>query len=93
MATDESSNTATAPQMGQAEMQALADRLYNRAASVVMRDQPEQQRDLRAAASIVLTNVSLIRRLAHLQAELRRAADATQDESTERHLRELLGGA
>jgi hypothetical protein len=92
MATDDSSNATTTPQMGDAEMSALADRLRARADSIVFRDQPEQARDLRAAASIITTNVSLIRRLAHLQAELRRAADATKDESTERHLRELLGG-
>jgi hypothetical protein len=92
MADSDSTNATPTPQMGDAELSALADRLRNRADSVVMRDQPEQQRDLRAAASIVLTNASLIRRLAHLQSELRRAADETTDESTERHLRELLGG-
>jgi hypothetical protein len=92
MADSEPTNTSTTPQMGQAEMSALADRLRNRADSVVMRDQPEQQRDLRAAASLVMTTASLIRRLTHLQGELRRAADETQDETTERHLRELLGG-
>jgi hypothetical protein len=59
---------------------------------MVMRDQPEQQRDLRSAASLIMTTASLIRRLTHLQGELRRAADKTEDESTERHLRELLGG-
>jgi len=31
--------------------------------------------------------------LARLRAEIRRAADSTEDESTERYLRELLGGA
>jgi hypothetical protein len=92
MADSEPTNPAPTPQMGQAEMSALADRLRNRADSVVMRDQPEQQRDLRAAASLIMTTASLIRRLTHLQGELRRAADATEDESTERHLRELLGG-
>ena len=92
MATEDDTNHNPSPQMGRAEMSALAERLRNRADSVVMRDQPEQQRDLRAAASIVLTNASLIRRLAHLQVELRRAANETTDEGTERHLRELLGG-
>ncbi len=80
------------PPIGDAEMSALAERLRNRANSVLLRDQPEQQRDLRAAASVIMTNTSLIRRLAHLQGELRRAADETKDESTERHLRDLLGG-
>jgi hypothetical protein len=92
MADSDSTNASSAPQMGQAEMSALVDRLRNRADSVVMRDQPEQQRDLRSAASLVMTTASLIRRLAHLQGELRRAADETKDESTERHLRELLAG-
>jgi hypothetical protein len=93
MAENDSTNATPAPQMGQAEMQALAERPRNRAASVLFKDQPEQGRDLEAAASIIMANVSLIRRLAHLQAELRRAADATEDEATERHLRDLLGGA
>jgi hypothetical protein len=53
---------------------------------VLFRDQPEQQRDLHAAAVA-------IDQLIQLLAEIRRAADATQDESTERHLREMLGGA
>jgi hypothetical protein len=92
MADSESTNATSTPQMGDAEMSALADRLRARADSVLFKDQPEQARDLRAAASIIMTNVSLVRRLAHLQAELRRAAAATEDESTERHLRELLGG-
>jgi len=48
---------------------------------VLMRDQPEQQRDLHTAAA-----------LANRLANLRHAADSTEDESTERHLRELLGG-
>jgi hypothetical protein len=71
--------------MGQAEMTALAARLRARADSVLFRDQPEQARDLRSSAV-------LIDELVRLRAELRRAADATEDESTERHLRELLGG-
>jgi hypothetical protein len=35
----------------------------------------------------------LIERLVHLLAEIPRAADATEDEATEGHLREMLGGA
>jgi hypothetical protein len=87
MATDKSSNTTpTPPIVGQAEMAALATRLRARADSVLFRDQPEQARDLRSAAV-------LVDELVRLRAELRRAADTTEDESTEHHLRELLGGS
>jgi hypothetical protein len=72
--------------MGPAEISGLARRLNARAESVLLRDQPEQQSDMRMAAR-------LIERLVHLIAEIRRAADSTQDESTERHLREMVGGA
>jgi len=68
------------------EMHGLAKRLRARAESVLLRHQPEQHRDLVTAASH-------IEHLVHLLAEIRRAADATQDESTERHLCEILGGA
>jgi hypothetical protein len=87
MADSEPSNATPASQiLKPAELSALAGRLRARAESVLMRDQPEQQRDM-------LTAVSLVMRLIHLQAEIRRAADATEDEATERHLREILGGA
>jgi hypothetical protein len=87
MATQDSSNTPRASQlMTPEEMRGLARRLTARADSVLMRDQPHQANDLRQSAS-------LIERLAHVLAEIRRAADATEDESTERHLRELVGGA
>jgi len=86
MGTNETTNTTPTPQMGPAEMSGLARRLYARADSVLLRDQPEQQSDMRSAAR-------LIEHLVHLRAEIRRAADATKDESTERHLREMLGGA
>jgi hypothetical protein len=79
------SNTTPTPQMGQAEMSALASRLRARAGSVLLRDQPEQARDLRSAAVAV-------EHLVHLRSEIRHAADSTEDESTERHLRELVGG-
>ena len=78
-------NTTPAPQMGPGELTALARRLRARADSVLFRDQPEQQRDLRAAAAV-------IDQLLALHAEIRTAADATSDEATERHLREMLGG-
>jgi hypothetical protein len=64
----------------------LPGRLTARADSVLYRDQPHQAADMRAAAA-------LIEHLVHLFAEIRRAADATEDEGTERHLHELLGGA
>jgi hypothetical protein len=79
-------NTTPVPQMGPAEMSGLARRLHARADSVLFRDQPEQQSDMRTAAR-------LIEHLVHLRAEIRRAVDSTEDESTERYLRELLGGA
>jgi hypothetical protein len=86
MADSEPTNATPASQiLKPAELSALAARLRARAESVLMRDQPEQQRDM-------LTAVSLVMRLIHLQAEIRRAADATEDEATERHLREMLGG-
>jgi hypothetical protein len=86
MTDSDPSNPSPIPQMGQAEMTALATRLRARANSVLLRDQPEQARDLRSSAV-------LIDELMRLRAELRRAADETEDESTERHLRELLGGS
>ena len=85
MVTQDSTSTSPAPQMGQGELTALALRLRARADSVLMRDQPHQQTDMRTAAS-------LIERLVHLLAEIRTAADATEDEATERHPREMLGG-
>ena len=85
MDANETTNTTPTPQMGPAEMSGLARRLYARADSVLLRDQPEQQSDMRAAAR-------LIERHIHVLAEIRRAADSTGDESTERHLREMLGG-
>jgi hypothetical protein len=134
-------------------MRGLAHRLRARAQSVLLRHQPEQHRDLLAAASLIeglarsadllvditdtdgkvnrsvplreaigddeveyqdcrqtllaegkcttgggaapLYHLTLAgtEELARLRAEIRRAADATEDESTERRLRELLGGA
>ena len=82
-------NKSTSPAiqtLSPAEMSGLARRLQARADSVLLRDQPEQQSDMRAAAR-------LVERLVNLLAELRRTADTTEDEATERHLRELLGGA
>ena len=84
--THDSTSTGTASQMTPDDMRGLAARLRARAGSVLMKDQPHQAGDLRQAAG-------LIGHLVHLRAEIRRAADATKDESTERHLREMLGGA
>jgi hypothetical protein len=81
----DSEPTTPTPQMGRPEMLAIGARFRARADSVLMRDQPQQAGDLRTAAR-------LIEHLAHVLAEIRRAADATEDESTELHLRELLGG-
>jgi len=85
-ATDDSSNCTPMPQLTPDEMRGLAARLRARADSVLMRDQRHQAADLRQAAT-------LIDQLASLTAEIRRAADATEDEATERPLREMLGGA
>ena len=51
MATQDSSNTTTVPQMRPAELSALAKRVRNRAESIVLRDQPEMQRDMQTAAA------------------------------------------
>jgi len=70
MATEYSSNTAPTPQMTPAELSALASRLRNRANSALLHDQPEQQRDLRAAAQV-------IDQLLRLRAEIRATAAVT----------------
>jgi len=46
MATQDSSNATPVPQMSPAELSALAKRVRNRAESIVLRDQPEMQRDM-----------------------------------------------
>src|SRR5713101_5116474 len=53
MATEYSSNTTPVPQMSPAELSALAKRLRNRAESIVLRDQPEMQRDMQTAAGVI----------------------------------------
>ena len=53
MATEDSSDATRAPQMTPQEMRGLAARLRARAQSVLMKDQPEQQRDLLAAAGLI----------------------------------------
>jgi hypothetical protein len=52
-ATREPTSTTTPQQMSRAELSALAKRLRNRAESIVLRDQPEMQRDMLTAAGVV----------------------------------------
>jgi hypothetical protein len=73
MATDDSSNATPVPQMTPGEMRGLAARLRARAQSVLLRDQPEQQRDLQTAAG-------LIEHLVHLRGEIRRLMNEVRDE-------------
>ena len=84
MATEDSSNTTPVPQMGPAEMSGLARRLRARAESVLLRDQPEQQRDLRAAAGLIEQHVSVL-------ADIQRLADEVRDEVEQQYLRDILG--
>jgi hypothetical protein len=83
MDTDDSTSTGPTPQMRPEEMRGLAKRLRARADSVLMRDQPHQQRDLRQAAS-------LIEQLASLTAEILTSA-AVIDGLT--RLLDVMGGA
>ncbi len=53
MATEHSSNATPVPQMSPEELSALAKRLRNRAESIVLRDLPEMQRDMLAAAGVI----------------------------------------
>jgi hypothetical protein len=53
IATEDSSNATAVPQMRPAELSALAKRLRNRAESMVLRDQPELQRDMRTAGDVI----------------------------------------
>ncbi len=82
MATQEPTSTTASQQMTPAELTALAARLRNRANSVLMRDQREQQRDLRAAAQV-------IDQLLQLHAEIRATAAVTDGLS---RLLEIAGG-
>jgi hypothetical protein len=63
MATHDSTSTSPTPQMRPDEMRGLAKRLRARADSVLLRDQPHQQNDLRTAAT-------LIEQFANLSAEI-----------------------
>jgi len=76
MATEDSSNTPSTPQLTPEEMRGLAARLRARAQSVLLRHQPEQHRDLLTAASLIdqladltteiLSSAAVIDRLARL---------------------------
>ena len=83
-ATDQPTNTPSSPQS--AELSGLARRLQARADSVLLRDQPEQQSDLRQAARF-------LEELIRLRSGIRQAIDSTTDDVCRNHLRELLGGA
>jgi hypothetical protein len=86
MGTDDSTSTTRVSQMtpmSLGELVALAGRLRNRAESVVLRDCPHQQADLRAAAQV-------IDQLLELHAEIRATAALTDRLS---RLLDLVGGA
>jgi hypothetical protein len=85
MATEDSSNATPVPQMTPEEMRGFAARLRARAQSVLLRDQPEQQRDL-------LTAANLLEQLAQLRGDIQRLADEVKDEAEQQHLRGLLEG-
>lgn len=53
MVTHDSTSTSPTQQMSPGELTALAGRLRARAESIVLRDQPEMQRDMRAAAGVI----------------------------------------
>lgn len=82
-ATHDSTSTSPVPQMSLGELAALAGRLRNRAESVILRDCPEQQADLQAAAQV-------IDELLQLHAEIRATAALTDRLS---RLLDLVGGA
>jgi hypothetical protein len=83
MVTHDSTSTGTASQLRPDEMRRLAARLRARAQSVLLRHQPEQHRDLLAAAS-------LIEQFANLSAEILASAAAIDGLS---RLLEVAGGA
>jgi ABC-type sulfate/molybdate transport systems ATPase subunit len=85
MADNQPNHNVSTPQMGQAEMSALASRLRARAESVLMKDQPHQASDMRTAAA-------LLEQLAHLRTDIQRLADTVPDEVEQQHLRGLLEG-
>ncbi len=86
-ATEDSSSTTPMPQMRPDEMRGLAQRLRARAQSVLLRHQPEQHRDLLAAAG-------LIEQFANISAEIRSAAALADGLARGLlRLRDSMGGA
>jgi hypothetical protein len=83
MATHDSTSTSPTPQMRPDEMRGLAKRLRARADSVLLRDQPHQQNDLRTAAT-------LIEQFANLSAEILTSAAVIDGLA---RLLNLVGGA
>jgi hypothetical protein len=75
------SDNPSTPQLKPHELPALAARLRARADSVLLRDQPEQQSDLRTAA----------REFERLITGIRKAAAETTDAATQRALAGLIG--
>jgi hypothetical protein len=106
MADNQPTNTPSSPQS--AELSGLARRLSNRAESVLLRDQPEQQSDLRQAArfleelirlrsEIVAARTALDATIAAIKSELTPSdlyVDVTGDGTSRRNvpLREVIGG-
>ena len=84
MATEDPTNTSPSPQLTSTELFWLARRLDARAESVLLRDQPEQQSDMRTAARF-------IEELICLRAGIREALNSTTDPVCRTHLRHLLG--
>jgi hypothetical protein len=85
MASNETTNAPGAFPRANSEMHNLARRLRARATSVLLRDQPEQQRDLQAAADLIDVHV-------HYRTQIRWLADEIADERTAAHLNHMLSG-
>ncbi len=74
------------PQLTPTELSGLARQLNARAESVVLRDQPEQQSDMRTAARF-------LEEFVRLRAETRRIIYSTNDGGTRQLLTDLVEGA
>jgi hypothetical protein len=72
--------------MGQAELEALANRIRARAQSTFFSGQPVQQLDMLACAAAIDELVRVRREILHI-------ADATREEETEMALRALAAGS
>jgi hypothetical protein len=92
MATEQPTNTTPSPQS--AELSGLARRLNARAESVLLRDQPEQQSDLRQAARFIEELIRLRSEIAAQSTSTDLYVDVTGDDGTSRRnvpLREAVG--